>query len=165
MSVHQSHFTVSDRCFEEWVNCCPLPFFTSVRKELTVLLEARSWLLCVCPELQTQHPLTIMSHCLATSGLTEWQLSVQAKLWLFLFSPRRCELLLSTLPVKPDVAYRGHIFSFSALAQGALCSARLVFSPACLTSHTLGLPASGLLKGGSSKATSSDGPLKRDAAN
>lgn len=54
MSVHQSHFIVSDRCCEERVNCCPLPFFTSVRKELTVLLETRNWLFCVCPELQTQ---------------------------------------------------------------------------------------------------------------
>lgn len=38
----------------------------------------------------------------------------QRNFWISLFSPQKCELLLCTLPVKHDFAFKDHIFSFSA---------------------------------------------------
>ena len=76
--------------------------------------------------------------------------SFNSELWLFMSSPCIYEPQLCNLCVKPDLASRDHIMSFSSWGPWWVpCSAKLIFCPACLTSDTVEVPAPMLLKDGS----------------
>lgn len=58
---------------------------------------------------------------------TQWPASTQVELWLFLFSPYKCKLLLCNLPAKPELASRDHTFSSSAqVPRGVPYSGKLI---------------------------------------